>query len=174
MFCRGVAAAVVIALAAACSEESRPSFRLPTTPSTIGNPPPPPAPAPPSVPPSTDLRYVPGTGEPVRIGESLTFSIESSHPGCYPNWDQSGRCRLFEVTPADSGTLAVDVRRVVPSGADVVDLFVLAENGGSVLAYDGKDGEQTSLPVVAGRRYGIFVLSYPPFPQEFTLRVDLR
>ena len=116
---------------------------------------------------------MPGAGEPVRAGDAVTFSILGTDVACYTEWDLSGRCRLYELTPARDGEVTINVRRTAPLNYDILDVFVIPTEGPPVLAFQGWDWEQATLPVVAGRSYGIFVMSYPAFPQEFTLTVDL-
>jgi len=107
-------------------------------------------------------------------GASIRFSINSADGACFPNWDATGRCRVFELLPAVDGQLEVSVRRTIPIRTDVLDLFVVSTEGDVVFAFDGWDWEQASLPLLAGRRYGIFVMAYPPFPQEFTLDIAVN
>jgi hypothetical protein len=170
--------AICALLAAACSEGRQRSFSLPTAPSTLVPTPPPPAapvpPAPPAYPPPAGPKYEPGTGQATRSGESTRFTIDNANAACYVEWDLTGRCRLFELTPTVDGHLELHVRRATPSGYDVIDVFVVPSVGDVVFAFDGWDWEQASLPAVAGRSYGIFVMAYPPFPQEFRLDVTLR
>lgn len=170
--------AICALFAAACSEGPRRSLNLPTTPSpSVATPPPPVAPVPPAPPsyrPPAGPKYEPGTGQTLRSGESTSFTIDNANAACYVEWDMTGRCRLFELTPTVDGQLELHVRRASPSGYDVMDVFVVPTVGEVVFAFDGSDREQALLPVVAGRSYGIFVMAYPPFPQEFTLDVALR
>jgi hypothetical protein len=118
--------------------------------------------------------YQPGTGQSVRPGETVTFTINNSDAACFTNWDLTGRCRLFEVTPKVDGELEVGVTRSTPMRLDFLDLFIVPTIGELVIAFEGSDREEAALPVVSGRSYGIFVMSYPPLPQEFTLTLALR
>jgi hypothetical protein len=107
-------------------------------------------------------------------GSTVRFTIDSNDAECYAEWDLTGRCRLFEFTPAADGQLELSVGRTLPSRVDVLDLFVVPTVGEVVFAFEGWDVERASLPVVAGRSYGVFVMAFPPFPHEFTLDLTLR
>ena len=116
---------------------------------------------------------MPGSGVPVGAGDAVTFSIVATDVACYTEWDMTGRCRLFELTPARDGEATINVRRTVPLNVDILDVFVVPTEGPALIAFTGYDWEQAILPVMAGRSYGIFVMTYS-FPQEFSLTVDLH
>lgn len=167
-----------IGLTTACSDGPQRSFALPTAPTATSDQPPNPVspipPGPPIYPGLVGPPYLPGTGQPVGDGASIRFSINDTDVACYPNWDRTARCRLFELQPSIGGELVVNVRRTIAVRTDVLDLFVVSTAGDVVFALDGWDWEQASLPLFAGRRYGIFVMAYPPFPQEFTLDIAVN
>jgi hypothetical protein len=165
-----------MSLTIACSDGSQGAFRLPTTASApTAAPDRPYPPAPPIFPGGTvGPVYTPGTGQVVQSGDLVSFTIDAGDAACFENWDMTGRCRLFELTAVVDGWLAVDVTRLASSARDVLDLFVVPTTGDTVFAFDGSDREEALLPVVAGRGYGIFVMGYPAFPQDFTLTVAVR
>ncbi len=88
-------------------------------------------------------------GKPRDPGNRRASAIDNANAACYVEWDMTGRCRLFELTPTVDGQLELNVRRATPSGYDVMDVFVVPTVGDVVFAFDGWDWEQASLP--AGR-----------------------
>ena len=105
-------------------------------------------------------------------GQTVDSRTEATDPACWPNWDASGRCKAFEITAPYDGTLTVAVRLASPAGGDNLDLFLIDPGRAYVIAYSGLNAEEASLPVAAGSRYGIAVMTYTT-PTPFQLRVEV-
>jgi hypothetical protein len=117
--------------------------------------------------------YVPGSGTTIISDATVRSAVSSTDPACYPDWDSSGRCRVFEITAAIDGRLTASVRLIAPSVHDVMDLFLVDLDRAYVVSYSGLAAEEASLPVTAGSSYGIAVMAYTA-PTEFELHVDVR
>ena len=64
------------------------------------------------------------------------------------------------------------VRLASPAGGDNLDLFLIDPGRAYVISWSGTSAEETSLPVAAGSRYGIVVMTYAT-PAPFQLQVEV-
>ena len=176
-------AALAAVIFAGCDGPQR-SFAYLTAPSgppsaaATPAPPPPNAPPPNSPPFGPNLyggpTYTPGVGTTVvASGETVDSIVVLTDPSCFPNWDASGRCKVFEITAAVDGTLTAAVRIVSPPTYDNLSLFLIDLGRGYVTADSGKNAESASLPVTAGSSYGIAVMAYSDLPAAFQLSVEV-
>lgn len=175
-----VLAAVLIVTLAGCDGAGR-SFTDLTAPSATLPVPVSPAPGPPV--PSPGLPEdtpIPGSGPdyrvgtiPVASGQTVDSRTEPTDPACWPNWDASGRCKVFEITAPFDGTLMVAVRMTTPAAHDTLDLFLIDPGRAYVISSAGINVEEASLPVTAGSAYGVAVMTYDITPVPFQLQLEV-
>jgi hypothetical protein len=150
---------------------------LPTAPTTSGGfptTPPAPMPTPPSaVAPGSSPDRISGT--PIPLDVVIVGTVLGSDPGCFQNWDSSGRCRQYDITAPADGTLSATLKWAGPS-RDLYDpdLFLVAPDGRWELAPVGYPEKQVSLGARAGGAYRAVVLSYSASPLEFELLVRIQ
>jgi hypothetical protein len=102
------------------------------------------------------------TGRAIAIGQRVSDSVQLSDPACFYNWDATGRCRQFDVTPAVAGTLTVTLRWEGPTrGFYDPDVFLVTPDNGWLNTMDTTWPEKhLSRTVTAGTLYRIVVMSY--------------
>jgi hypothetical protein len=178
-------AALLAMIFAGCDGPQR-SFGYLTSPSTPPSAGTPPAPSPPNAPPPNappvgptppggGPTYTPGVGTTaVASGDTVDSIVAVTDPACFYNWDATGRCKVFEITPSVDGVLTAEVRLSSPPAYDNLDLFLVDLSRAYVTAYTGINAELASLPVTAGSSYGIAVMAYAPdLPAPFQLSVEV-
>ena len=175
---RVVLAAVLAVLVAGCDGRER-SFRYlsaPFAPTSVGAPPAPnpPSPAPRGPTPPGGPSYTPGVGTTaVASGETVDSIVVEADPACFPDWDASARCKVFEITPEIDGTLTAAVRLSWPPAYENLDLFLIDLGRAYVTADAGRNAKSASIPVTAGSTYGIAVMVYEALPAAFQLSVEV-
>jgi hypothetical protein len=114
-------------------------------------------------------------GTTLSAGTTAEGTIVAGAPGCYPNWDASGRCAQFDLTPTTDGTLLVRVKWTGPArGSFEPDLFLVTAEGFWVWAGAGWPDKQGTLLVKSGLTYHLVVISYGPFPDTFAVSADVQ
>ena len=104
-----------------------------------------------------------GRGRSLPIGETARSRVELTDPACFQNWDATGRCRFFTVTPSRDGELRLVLSWSTPSATatDLMDLFLVRPDGSWTYA-DPTKGEQRrmSQTVSANTSYVAVVMAY--------------
>jgi hypothetical protein len=174
--------ALLAVVLAGCDGPHR-SFGYLTAPSALPSAGAPPAAPPPNTPPPNAPPVGPTTGGPiyqpgvgttaVASGETVDSIVVLTDPSCFPNWDASARCKVFEITPDVDGTLIAAVRMSPPPAYDNLTLILIDLGGRIVIADSGINAESASLPVTVGSTYGIAVMAYTDLPAAFQLSVEV-
>lgn len=97
------------------------------------------------------------------IGATAHSRVELTDPGCFYNWDASGRCRFFELMPSQDGELAAVLRWSTPSGraAGLMDLFIVEADGSWTWVEDtSREQRKLLYPVKAGQSYVLIAMAY--------------
>jgi hypothetical protein len=104
----------------------------------------------------------------------VSGTIELADPACFPNWDLSGHCRQYELTPSMDGTLIATLRGSGPSrGVYNPELFLVAPDASWYWAPEEWPERRLRLAVRQGKSYRIVVLAYGPFPETFQVTADV-
>ena len=104
-----------------------------------------------------------GPGMKLAIGATAHSRVELTDPGCFYNWDASGRCRFFELMPSQDGELAAVLRWSTPSGraAGLMDLFIVEADGSWTWVEDtSREQRKLLYPVKAGQSYVLIAMAY--------------
>jgi hypothetical protein len=160
---RYVAATITTVLLAAACES-----RMPTAPSmnpqTSA-----PAPAQPSGP-----GPAPIAGTPIVAGSLTQGTVEPGDPVCFPNWDSTGHCSQFSITPVSDGRFRVTLKWEGASlGVYDPELFLISPDEGWVYADDPWPERELVFPGSAGKTYRILVVGYR-LPQAFEVLVEVQ
>ncbi len=86
------------------------------------------------------------------------------------NWDQTGRCRQFDISAGANGDLALSLAMKPP--VLEMTLFIVFPDGTWMFG-EGSLVQRTTIPVAAGMTYRLVVMSYSP-PQDFDLTTNFQ
>jgi hypothetical protein len=154
----------VIAVTAGCDSAPRLTFPSPLPIASS------PAPSPSPSPNTREPGPVRTSATTITPGEVTAGTIMATDLACFPNWDSTGRCRQYEMTPTTDGTLLGTLRLTGPSrGVYDTELFLLAPDGTWVWAPESWPERRVSMQVRGGESYRLVVLGYGPFPERFDL-----
>jgi len=93
------------------------------------------------------------------IGATAHSRVELTDPGCFYNWDASGRCRFFELVPSQDGELAAVLRW--SGAAGLMDLFIVEADGSWGWVEDTSREQRKLLYLVkAGQSYVLIAMAY--------------
>jgi hypothetical protein len=110
----------------------------------------------------------------IAVGEIVSGAIELADPACFPNWDSTGHCRQYELTPSMDGTLIATLGTSAPSrGFYNPELFLVAPDDSWYWAPEDWPERRLRLTVRQGESYRIVVLAYGPFPETFQVTADV-
>jgi hypothetical protein len=115
----------------------------------------------------------PITGTAILLGNDVQAVVEDGDPRCFVTWDQTGRCRQFDVTTPVDGTLVATLTASgSPRGSLNPDVFLVAPDGSWMSAADGWPTKHVSGQVQGGLTYRVVVISYGPFPDVLQVNVE--
>ena len=111
----------------------------------------------------------------IAIGDRIHGVVEAADPGCFPAWDATGRCRAYEVVAPMEGTLVANLTDTGPTrGIYDPEVFLVAPDGAWTFSTEGWPDRQVSFAARSGLSYLVVVISYGPFPDAFTLKVEMQ
>jgi hypothetical protein len=122
----------------------------------------------PSLSPSSGSPSGPQLGQATRleIGQHFEGTVVTRDPVCYPQWDASGRCRLFAITAATAGILTVTMS--VPNRFDDMDFFIATGSQPTRTDLESDNRWRARVEARTGQQWDFWVMSYDP-PRDFEL-----
>jgi len=116
-----------------------------------------------------------GSATRLDVGATIRSRVEWGDPACFYNWDATGMCRFFEVTPLRDGELSAVLVWKTPSGraVELMDLFLVEPNQSwtyaDVLMLEKR---QLVQDLKAGESYVLIAMAYGQ-AVDFELTVEM-